>query len=133
VLLVLVGIVLVAMKLAGFGPIAEWNWAMVVLPLVAATLWWWYADRSGLNKRREIARMEARKAQRRSSALEQIGQGPEAREERRRAEKAQAARQREAEKVEGKRAAQRQKLRDSVLGSRFDSQLQTTRFQDTKA
>ena len=132
-LLVLVGIVLVAMKLAGFGPIAEWNWAMVVLPLVAATLWWWYADRSGLNKRREIARMEARKAQRRSSALEQIGQGPEAREERRRAEKAQAARQREAEKVEGKRAAQRQKLRDSVLGSRFDSQLQTTRFQDTKA
>jgi small Trp-rich protein len=133
VLLVLVGIVLVAMKLAAFGPIAEWNWAMVVLPLVAATLWWWYADRSGLNKRREIARMEARKAQRRSSALEQIGQGPEAREERRRAEKAQAARQREAEKVEGKRAAQRQKLRDSVLGSRFDSQLQTTRFQDTKA
>jgi len=133
VLLVLVGVVLVAMKLAGFGPIAEWNWAVVVLPLVAATLWWWYADRSGLNKRREMARMEARKAQRRSSALEQIGQGPEAREERRRAEKAQAARQREVEKVEGKRAAQRQKLRDSVLGSRFDSQLQTTRFQDSKA
>ena len=80
-----------------------------------------------------MARMEARKAQRRSSALEQLGQGPEAREERRRAEKAQAARQREAEGVEGKRAAQRQKLRDSVLGSRFDSQLQTTRFQDSKA
>ena len=132
-LLVLVGVVLVAMKLAGFGPIAEWNWAVVVLPLVAATLWWWYADRSGLNKRREMARMEARKAQRRSSALEQIGQGPEAREERRRAEKAKAARQREADKVEGKRAAQRQKLRDSVLASRFDSQLQTTRFQDTRA
>ena len=132
-LLMLLGVVLVAMKLAGFGPIAEWNWAVVVLPLVAATLWWWYADRSGLNKRREIARMEARKAQRRSSALEQIGQGPEAREERRRAEKAKAARQREADKVEGKRAAQRQKLRDSVLGSRFDSQLQTTRFQDSKA
>ena len=132
-LLVLVGVVLVAMKLARSGPIAEWHWAVVVLPLVAAALWWWYADRSGLNKRREMARMEARKAQRRSSALEQIGQGPEAREERRRAEKAQAARQREAERVEGKRAAQRQKLRDSVLGSRFDSQLQTTRFQDSKA
>jgi small Trp-rich protein len=127
-LLVFVGFALVGLKLAGIGPFGSWAWWMVAAPLVGAAGWWWYADRSGLNKRREVARMEERKAKRRSSALEQIGQGPDARAERRKEEKLLAAKQREAEKVEGKRAAQRQKLRDSVLGSRFD----TSQFQDPK-
>src|SRR5690349_1837049 len=125
---VIVGGLLVALKLVDVAPVATWSWWIVATPLVIAVAWWRFADVSGLDKRREMARMEERKANRRSTALEHIGQGPEAREERRREQKVLAAKQREAEKVEMKRAAQRQKVRDSVLGSRFDS----TQFQEPK-
>ena len=128
---VIVGALLVAMKLADIGPVAAWAWWWVAAPLVVALLWWWYSDASGLNKRREISRMEERKAQRRRSALENIGVGPESEKEKREAEKARAARQRQIDIVEGKRAAKRAKARDSVLGSRFDSEL-ATRFQESR-
>ena len=49
-----------------------------------------------------------------------------------RAEKARTARQRQIDIVEGKRAAKRAKARDTVLGSRFDSELLATRFQGSR-
>jgi len=129
---VIVGVLLVAMKLADIGPVATWAWWWVAAPLAVALLWWWYADASGLNKRREMSRMEERKAERRRSALENLGAGPEAEKEKRLAARAHAARQRQIDVVEGKRAAQRAKARDTVLGSRFDSELLTTRFQESR-
>ena len=131
-LFVIVGCLLVAMKLAEIGPVGSWPWWAVAAPLLIAIGWWRYADASGLNKRREMARMEERKAKRRSMALEKIGFGPEAEEERRQAEKALAARQRQIDKVEGKRAANRAKARDSVLGSRFDTQQLPSGFSEAK-
>jgi len=118
---VIVGCLLVALKLAEIGPVGAWPWWAVAAPLVGAIAWWRYADASGLNKRREMAKMEERKGKRRSTALETIGVGPKAEKEKREAEKALAARQRQIEKVEGKRAASRAKTRDSVLGSRYDT------------
>ena len=129
---VIVGVLLVAMKLVDLGPVATWSWGWVAAPLGVALLWWWYADASGLNKRREMSRMEERKAARRRSALENLGAGPEAEKEKRLAEKARAARQRQIDIVEGKRAVKRAKARDTVLGSRFDSELMTTRFQESR-
>ena len=129
---VIVGALLVALKLIGVDPVAGWAWWWVAAPLVVALAWWAYADASGLNKRREISRMEERKAERRRNALEKLGVGPEAETEKREAEKARAARQRQIDAVEGKRAAKRAKARNSVLGSRFDSEL-ATRFQESRS
>ena len=93
-----VGCLLVAMKLAEIDPVGAWPWWAVAAPLVGAIAWWRYADASGLNKRREMAKMEERKAKRRSTALETIGVGPKAEQEKREAEKSLAARQRQIEK-----------------------------------
>jgi small Trp-rich protein len=129
---VIVGCLLVVMKLAEIGPVGTWPWWAVAAPLIGAIAWWRYADASGLDKRRETERMEERKARRRSAALENIGIGPQAEREKHEAEKALAARQRQIEKVEGKRAASRAKARDSVLGSRYDTQQLPSRFSDAK-
>lgn len=127
---VIVGCLLVALKLVDLDPVGGWPWWAVAAPLVAAIAWWRYADASGLNKRREMAKMEVRKAKRRSTALEAIGVGPEAEKQKREAEKALAARQRQIVKVEGKRAASRAKARDSVLGSRYDTQQLASTFHE---
>jgi len=65
---VIVGALLVAMKLADISPVNAWAWGWVAAPLGVALLWWWYADASGLNKRREMSRLEERKAERRRGA-----------------------------------------------------------------
>ena len=130
---VIVGALLIALKLVDVDPVAGWAWWWVAAPLAVALLWWWYADASGLNKRREISRLEERKAERRRTALEKLGVGPEAEQEKRQAEKARAARQRLIDSVEGQRAAKRAKARNSMLGSRFDSELMTTRFHESRS
>lgn len=114
-LLVLIGLLLVALKAAVVGPFAECPWWLAVAPLVLAVLWWKLSDATGLDKRREMKRMEERKAERRRGALTATGQSPEA-------ERALAARQREIDRVESRRAKVRQKNRDSILGSRSDSE-----------
>ena len=129
---VIVGCLLVALKLAAINPVEGWPWWAVAAPLICAIAWWRYSDASGLDKRRETARMEERKAKRRSAALESIGVGPEADKEKREAAKALAARQRQIEKVEGKRAASRAKARDSVLGSRYDTQQLASTLNEAK-
>ncbi len=121
--LVFVGLLLIALKAAEIGPFAACPWWLAVTPLVLAILWWKLSDASGLNKRREMDRMEERKAQRRKSLMTATGQGPEAEREKRDAERALAARQREIDRVEGRRAKVRAKARDSLLGSRIDSEL----------
>ena len=125
---VVLGCLLLAMKFFEFGPVAAWSWWIVLAPFGLAMLWWWYADASGWTKRREMDRMEDRKTQRRRTALERLGlKYNSADKADRRAQKFLAARQREIEKVEGKRTAKRKKDRDSILGSRFDSKQDASR------
>ena len=125
---VVVGCLLLALKFFEYGPVAAWPWWLVLAPFGLAVLWWWYADASGWTKRREMDRMEERKTLRRRSAMERLGlRYTSANKADRRAQKFLEARQREIDKIEGKRADQRAKNRESILGSRFDSQQDASR------
>jgi small Trp-rich protein len=76
---VIVGVLMIALNLLGIGPIGDWNWDFTgdvwkfTVPFILAALWWTWADKSGLNKRREIEKMEARKRARREDNLEAMG------------------------------------------------------------
>ncbi len=73
--LVIVGVLLLAAKLAEFGPTAGWSWWIVAAPFAGAVLWWQFADGTGLTKRRAMQKMDDRKAQRRERSLEALGLG----------------------------------------------------------
>ena len=78
-LFVLIGIAIIALNLAGIGPFAAWNWEFFgdlwkfCVPFVMAVAWWVWSDKSGLNKKREMARMEKRKSDRRKENLVSLG------------------------------------------------------------
>jgi small Trp-rich protein len=58
------GLILLAMKVLEFGPVATWDWWMVFVPFGLAIAWWSWADSSGYTKRKameiEVARRKAR-------------------------------------------------------------------------
>ena len=60
--LLIVGIVLLALKLAEIGPVAAWSWWLVLLPFGLAAAWWGFADATGLTQRRAMDKMDERKA-----------------------------------------------------------------------
>ncbi len=70
---VIVGVLFIVMKVAEFGPVAEWSWWLVLAPFPLAAVWWGYADASGLTKKREIDKMEERKAERRRKNIVNLG------------------------------------------------------------
>jgi small Trp-rich protein len=58
------GLVLLLLKWAEFGPAAGWAWWVVLAPFGLAILWWAWADASGYTKRKAMEREAARKAAR---------------------------------------------------------------------
>ena len=58
------GIILLVMKYLEFGPVATWSWLWVLSPLVAAVVWWSWADSSGYTKRKAMEREDARRQDR---------------------------------------------------------------------
>lgn len=121
-LFVVVGVLLIVLKLAEIGPPAVWPWWGVLSPFAAAVVWWAWADMSGYTKRRAMDKMDEKKVERRRKALGALGLDYRAFDKQKKtAEKFKVSRQREIDKVESKRAAARQKARDSILHSRFDS------------
>ena len=80
-LFVIIGIAIIAMNLANFGPFALWNWEFTgdlwkfCVPFAFAVVWWTWSDVSGLNKRREIEKMDAKKRARREENLSALGLG----------------------------------------------------------
>ena len=78
-LFVIIGVAMIAMNLLGFGPMAAWNWEFFgdlwkfTTPFILAVLWWVWSDKSGLNTRREMARMDAKKDKRRKDNLASLG------------------------------------------------------------
>jgi small Trp-rich protein len=74
-LFLIVGVLLLAMKLAEFGPVAALGWAWVLLPFGLTAVWWTIADKTGLTRRRAERRMDERKAERRQRSLERLGLG----------------------------------------------------------
>lgn len=71
--LLLLGLALGALYLAGVEPVASWHWAWVLAPFGGAVLWWTFADNSGLTQRRAIEKMERRKVERRERDMEALG------------------------------------------------------------
>lgn len=69
----LLGLALLAMKAAEFGPVANWSWFIVLAPFGLAVLWWAFADSTGLTQRRAIAKMEKRKVDRRQRDMVALG------------------------------------------------------------
>ncbi len=76
--MIVIGLLLLVAKLADFGPTAGWSWWAVAVPFGAAVLWWQFADSTGLTQRREMQKMDERKAKRRDRALEALGLGTRA-------------------------------------------------------
>jgi small Trp-rich protein len=119
---VVLAVILIVLKLLDIGMVAMWPWWWVLSPLALAVVWWWWADYSGYTKRREMDKMEEKKVARRRKSLEALGLDHRAFDkEKKKAAAFKSARQREIDKVEGKREEKRQQQRDSILQSRFDS------------
>jgi small Trp-rich protein len=119
---IIVGVLLIALKLADIGPVAGWAWWIVLAPFGVAALWWAFADSTGITKRREMDKLEDKKVERRRKAMEALGidRGRQDREN-----AAVKARRAAAAKVEGAREQVREKnaktIRDSVFDSRHDA------------
>lgn len=71
--LVIFGLLLLLLKVAQLGPVADWPWWVVLMPLGAAVAWWAWADSTGWTQRRQMERMDERKAERRRKHLENLG------------------------------------------------------------
>ena len=72
-LFVIVGVLLLVVKLAEFGPFATWSWWIILAPFAAAAIWWQVSDSLGLTQRRAMDKMEQRKVNRRERQLEALG------------------------------------------------------------
>jgi len=73
---VAVGLLLLGLKVAEYGPVGAWSWWWVLAPFALAAAWWAWADASGYTKRRAMDRMDAKKAARRLRNMEALGTEP---------------------------------------------------------
>jgi small Trp-rich protein len=125
---VVLGVLLIALKLAEIGFVSQWSWWAVLSPFAAAMVWWAYADSSGLTKKREMDKLENKKLERRRKNMEAMGID---RERQKTEEAAMRARRLAAQRVEGQRDKKRQHNEQVIKDSVFDSQMSTT-FEDSQ-
>ena len=123
---VVLGVLLIALKLAEVGFISAWTWWAVLSPFAAAAVWWAYADSSGLTKKREMDKLEEKKLERRRKNMEAMGID---RAKQKTDDAALRARRSAAQRVEGVRAKKREHNEQVIKDSVFDSQTSTT-FED---
>lgn len=60
------GLLLLVLKYAAWGPVADWSWWLVLSPFVMAVLWWSWADTFGYTKRKAMERENKRISERRA-------------------------------------------------------------------
>ena len=70
---VVIGVLLLVMKVAEFGVVAEWSWWGILSPFAAAVVWWAWADATGYTKARQAEREDRRVAARRERHLDNMG------------------------------------------------------------
>jgi small Trp-rich protein len=70
-----IGIVLLALKYLEVGPVAVWDWWVVLAPFGLAVIWWKWADASGYTKRRAMEREEKKSKARLQRNQAALGQG----------------------------------------------------------
>jgi small Trp-rich protein len=125
---VVLGVLLIALKLADVGFVAAWSWWTVLAPFAAALAWWAFADSTGLTKKREMDKLEQRKLERRRKSMEALGID---REKQKTQEAAMRARKVAAQRTEGAREQKRQHNEQVIKDSVFDSKTSTA-FGDLK-
>ncbi|MDO8459017.1 MAG: TIGR04438 family Trp-rich protein [Burkholderiaceae bacterium] len=67
------GLVLLICKWQEIGPVAAWDWWIVLTPFALAVAWWAWADSSGYTKAEEERKMEKRKQERIAKQREALG------------------------------------------------------------
>ncbi|MFG6448089.1 TIGR04438 family Trp-rich protein [Roseateles sp. BYS180W] len=70
----LLGVLLLTMKWAQWGPVAQWSWLWVLSPFLLAVLWWKWADAYGYTQRKAMQRDDARREARRIKAVQLLKQ-----------------------------------------------------------
>lgn len=70
---VVLGVLLLVMKMADFGPVGGWSWWGILTPFGLAVVWWAWADATGFTKRRQMEKMDAKREERRKSQLAALG------------------------------------------------------------
>ena len=77
--LVILGVLIIVANLLGIGPMGNWTWNLTgdlwkfCVPFGLAAIWWVIADVTGMNKRREMAKMEDKRLARRQNNLQALG------------------------------------------------------------
>jgi len=62
--LLLIGLLGLALKYLEIGPFATLSWWAVLIPFPLALVWWAWADSMGYTKKKEMDKMDLRKAER---------------------------------------------------------------------
>lgn len=70
------GLVFLTMKYLEMGPVATWDWWIVLAPFGLAVLWWAWADTSGYTKKRAMERDIQRRQARIDRSREALGTLP---------------------------------------------------------
>ena len=70
------GLVLLVLKYLEIGPVAVWDWWIVLLPFGLAVLWWVWADTTGYTKKKAMEREDARRKARIDRNQETLGTSP---------------------------------------------------------
>ncbi len=68
-----IGIVLLLLKYLEIGPVAAWDWMVVLAPFGLAVAWWAWADWSGYTKKKAMQKMDKKKADRLNKTRENLG------------------------------------------------------------
>lgn len=67
------GLVFLSMKYFQLGPVAAWDWWVVLSPFALAVAWWTWADNTGYTKRKAMEREDARRKARIDKNREAMG------------------------------------------------------------
>ena len=70
------GLVFLVMKYLEVGPVAAWDWWVVLLPFGLAVAWWAWADSTGYTKKKAMERENARKQDRIDRPRDALGMRP---------------------------------------------------------
>ena len=67
------GLILLGMKYLEIGPVATWEWWVVLAPFGLAVAWWAWADYTGYTKKKAVERENARKQARIDKSRDALG------------------------------------------------------------
>lgn len=71
--LVGLGVLFLVLKSLEIGPVAVWDWWVVLSPFGLAIAWWAWADSTGYTKRKSMEREDARRTDRIERSREALG------------------------------------------------------------